>query len=251
MIIETKKTVKRKPQVKRKSKQKINVQKYLIWFGAILAIIGLFYYNSYQKNRHNYSNIKKFDDENIVFPRFDNQDNVHPIIVPYININDKQIANINNEILNYAQEYANYTNNIVTYQSEVNGNILSILVFGLDNTVNPPVPNFLCYNIDLKDIRIISNKELLNAFNVTESNVENIISTGFKNFYKGEVQKRYLDQDKYDFNEFLKLRGVTNYMDNLNYYIKSGRLLVYKPFLISQKEKAFYGINPYEFVIVE
>ena len=200
----------------------------LVIICAVLAIIGIIYFYQHQQSRDSYSYLKMYKDQPLIFTRHDNENEQYPIVVPFINIDSNEILGANDEILAYAQSFANKKNNAITYEYEINGPILSLVLKAVNNnTGGDPIVDFKTYNINLEKI------ELLNA--------------------DEELKIGYIDKSICDYECFLNWRGVDvdNYLDKISFYIKSGQLIVYKPFVTKTllKEEKFYEDETYEFPI--
>ena len=77
---------------------------------AVLAIIGIIYFYQHQQSRDSYSYLKMYKDQPLIFTRHDNENEQYPIVVPFINIDSNEILGANDEILSYAQSFANKKN---------------------------------------------------------------------------------------------------------------------------------------------
>ncbi len=221
---------------------------------ALLAIIGIIYFYQHQKSIDNYQYLKIYDEYPLVMTRHDNENEQYPIVVPYINIDSNEITGVNDEILAYAQSFASKKNNAITYEYNINGSILSLVLKAVNNnTGGDPIVDFKTYNISLEKIKILNADEVLELFDLNYNQVETIIKNKFQNYYKQEVKEGYIDKSICNYECFLSWRGVStdNYLDKISFYIKSGQLIVYKPFVTQTllKEEKFYENETYEFQI--
>ena len=221
---------------------------------AVLAIIGIIYFYQHQQSRDSYSYLKMYKDQPLIFTRHDNENEQYPIVVPFINIDSNEILGTNDEILSYAQSFANKNNNAITYEYEINGSILSLVLKAVNNnTGGDPIVDFKTYNINLEEIKLLNADEVLEMFGINYNQVEAILKNKFKDYYKQEVKEGYIDKSICDYECFLSWRGVDvdNYLDKISFYIKSGQLIVYKPFVTKTllKEEKFYEDETYEFQI--
>lgn len=226
----------------------------LVIICAVLAITGIIYFYQHQQSKDSYSYLKIYEDQPLVMTRHDNENEQYPIVVPFINIDSNEILGANDEILAYAQSFANKKNNAITYEYEINGPILSLVLKAVNNnTGGDPIVDFKTYNINLEKIELLNADEVLEIFGVNYDQIESIIKSKFQTYYKQEVQEGYLDKSICGYECFLNWRGVSsdNYLDNISLYIKSGELIVYKPFVTQTllKEEKFYEDETYEFQI--
>ncbi len=247
---------KRKPTIKkkstRKSKLNTNTNFFIPIILAVVAIFGVIYFCTSQQNKDKYSNLKIYEDESLVFTRHDNEDKEHPIVVPYINIDSENIESINNEILDYAQSIANKKNNAIIYEYEINSNILSLVLKSIiNNNDSVPTAEFKTYNINLDTIELITPDELLELFGVNYNQVEQVLESNFKKYYADEVKEGYINKSICDYECFLNWRGIEEYLDSVAFYVQSGTLIAYRPFVVNTilEEKDFYKEETFEFQI--
>ena len=90
-------------------------------------------------------------------------------------------------------------------------------------------------------------------FNTNEDEVARIIEYEFNNYYEDLVNEEYYKSIRCDYSCFLKHREVSNYLDDIHYYIRNGDLVVFKPFIFysSLNDGDYFEPTNYEFIIVE
>lgn len=253
MIIYDKKST-NEDKVKKEPKKEINLKQLLPIFLAIIAIIGIILFYIYNQKRENYGDIKIYQNEPIVMTRYNNNNSKYPVVVPFININTDTVESLNTEILNYAQEYAKKKTNAVTYEYEISGDVLSILVKAINNnTGGAPKAEYRAYNFNLETLERINDDELLELFGVDYKTVEKIIENKFKYYYADEVKTGYITKEECDYNCFLKLRHIDNYLDEACFYVKSGSLIAYRTFIIHSilGEENYYKDETFAFQITK
>ena len=252
MIIYDKKepTTKKKKQTKKTMKDFHPVQ-YLQLGLAVLTIFGIIYFYIYQNNIKNYKNIKIEKNSPLVLTRFSNDNSNYPIDVPYINIKSDTVEKINSEILANCQTLANKKNSVIIYEYETNGEILSLVLKTIDNTKLVPVVEFKTYNINLKTISLLNDDEILALYNLRKTDVEKTIESKFRNYYNEEVKEGYLTSKECNYDCFLKYREVSNYLDNVEYYISNKNLVAYRAFATKSifSEEEFYKEETFAFQI--
>lgn len=249
-----KKAPNEQPNKKKSINYTANTSVIIIVICAFVAILGVIYFYQQQKSRDNYSYLKIYKDQPLIMTRHDNGNEEYPIVVPYINIDSNAVLGANDEILAYAQSFANKKNNAVTYEYEMNGKILSLVLKAVNNnTGGDPIVDFKTYNINLEKIELLNTDQVLEMFGVSYKQVETIIKSKFQNYYKQEVQEKYIDKSICGYECFLEWRGVKSddYLDKTSYYIKNGQLIAFKPFVTKTplKEEKFYENETYEFQI--
>ena len=77
------------------------------------------------------------------------------------------------------------------------------------------------------------------------------IETKFRNYYNEEVKEGYLTAKECDYTCFLKYREVSNYLDDVEYYINNKNLVAYRPFATKSifSEEEFYKEETFAFQI--
>ena len=173
--------------------------------------------------------------------------------IPEINIDSKDAQLVNDAIINYANSFLKDKNNLFVYTSQLNGEVLSVLLKMLDYSDGYPFPKttFHTYNFNLKTQTLLSNDDLLALFDVTDVDVEKKIKGQFESYYNDEVSKGFLVSQECDYNCFLKWRNVDNYMDDVYYYVRNGQLIAYRSFDIYSVygEEEYFDDSSYEFYI--
>ena len=110
------------------------------------------------------------------------------------------------------------------------------------NTVNSYEENLYLFQEFLKQ------KDL---FQVTKDDVSLIIQKQFEEYYQKEVEEGYLIAEECNYQCFLNWRGVSDYMDDVHYYVRDGSLIAYRGFSIYSvfSEEEFFDDESYEFKI--
>ncbi len=234
-------------------KKKTSKNKYLIpiimgILTIIFICIGMFYMlkdddSSYNEKLINQDYDYVFTYKEINTGRFTKQ-------IPHINLD---ISSVNEEIDNFTANYLNKDDNIISYEYAVTNNILSVVVRIISFASNKaPINYFKSFNINLDTIEVISNKDLLSAFKATEEFVQEKIEEQFKDYYYDLVFKEEIDETKCNLECFIERRGFLGYMQDVNYYVDDGKLIVYKPFIINSSlwEYEYFKDEDFAFVIV-
>ena len=94
---------------------------------------------------------------------------------------------------------------------------------------------------------------MLELFGQDYKTVEKIIENKLKYYYADEVKTGYITKAECNYNCFLKLRHIDNYLDGVCFYIKSGSLIAYRPFIIHSilGEEKYYKNETFEFPITK
>lgn len=216
----------------------------------IVLLIGYYLYLNYYSN---YNYIKKDTSKYLVYTKY-TKSNADKLVteVPEINIDSPDVDIINKKIESYAKEFLSKEGNVISYETQINGDILSILLKMLNkNTGYTPEVDFYSYNINLKTLSVLSSEEILSLFGVTESTVQSKIENQFRSFYNDEVAKGIVVSQECDYECFLGWRNVSNYMDSVHYYVENGKLIVYRPFIVYSVygEETYFKEEDFQFYI--
>lgn len=218
--------------------KKIEKEKLIIVL-VVLLVFSMIYY--YATNSNSYRKYKQDKSKKIVYSIY-NKNKIH---VPNINVKGKNIDKINDKIINNANEYIKENKRTIDYTYTINGNILSVAIEYADYNEEKRSPKITydVYNIDLKKKKNLSKKEILNIYEIKESDVEAIVASKFAEYYKKVLEKEYMNEDICDYECFLYFRGIIfeQYMKEYHYYIKNGNLYVIRPFNIF----SYYGEDKY------
>lgn len=191
---------------------------FVIWWG--------FFYDDSE-----YGDIKHFNDKGIVFVQRTKTVSNKTSRVPYINIESEDADILNKQILEFTNKYFDYKKNIIEYTFNVSGDILSLVIRVVDNTDVFPMIYFRTYNVNLKTVKTVTKEELFALYNINEDYVEQQIKNRFQYFYNEENDQNMF-HGECDYDCFLFLRGITNYLDDTYYYVENGKLYVFREFKI-------------------
>ena len=224
---------------------------YVVGLLLITIMIVIFYI---QKGNENFRKIKIDKNKHIVYSKIEKTDNDYMKYVPYINIKFDIVKSINNEIDNFVKNYLNNKKTIITYEYNVSGIYLSVLLKIEDyNNKYGPIVFFKSYNINLNNQQLLSDIDILSYFNINEKDVSRIIESDFKNYYQDLIEEGYIDPNQCNYSCFLRNRNVSDYLYNINYYIDKGDLIAYKPFILNSSldDGEFFNPSNYGFMLVE
>ena len=233
----------------------IKLGKMIPWIVLIILIILLGWYYLYKNYYNNYNYIKKDIDQYLVYTKRTTTNNQNlKNEIPEINI-DSQDANLVNETIEtYASSFLKNKDNVMVYDSQLNGQVLSVLLKMLDYSGGYSFPDvsFHTYNFNLKDQTLMSDEEVLSLFNITEDTVRKKIQEQFEFFYNDEVEKNYIVPQECDYECFLTWRNIEDYMDSVYYYIENGKLYAYRPFTIYSVygEEEYFTDESYKIYII-
>ena len=213
----------------------------------IIATISIIYFINNKK--YNYTSLLDNNSLDIVYSVIDNSKDK----VPQININNNLIKEINQEIDSLYENYLLYSPNGFSYNYNVSGNILSIIITA--HVIQPEQTHYdiiyKSYNIDLNEMKQLSNKDVLNIYNITEEKMEFYLYHKFLNYYNELLKEKYFTKEQYDFETFLEEKNIDNLLDDNNYYINNNHLELYKYFNIytDYNEDSFFNEDSFHFIV--
>ncbi len=217
---------------------------------VVLAIIGLIVDKLYI-NRYNKYKIDK--DENFIYTS--ETYSKSKSYIPYINIDNDFCKTLNSEIEKLALDYKDSTsqNNSFTYRYNVNNNYVSLVIILKSLDDNDQLQfEFITYVFDLDDGgKALSDSEILQKFNITEDEVSEKISTELVKIYDDEINENIIPSECNFKDCYLSLRKIDDYLDDVNYYIENGSLVVYKTFEVYSKynEEDYFTRDDFKFYI--
>lgn len=207
---------------------------------ALILIVAAFFVYDFFTNKldMNYQKLLYDKSKDIVYSVQDD-DIIETDKLPRININNNVMNKINEEIVNSYYDYSAMTTNWYTYEYNVSGSILSIIIKSSQkyNDAEYYDVKYKSYNINLKTMKVLTDEEIFKKFNIKEEKVEYFIAYKFLNYYNDLVDKKYFTEKECDFNCFLESKNVVDYMSDNNYYIRDNHLEVYKAFNIYSEYK--------------
>ena len=205
-------------------------------------------------NNSNYNNIKQNRNEYLVYTKYSDHKTQYTKDVPYVNLKADVFKEVNKDILSFCSKNMETEKAVITYDYDVNGIILSVVIKTINNSsVYAPEPYFRTYNINLDKEEVISDEALLEFYGITKSSAERKIERQLQKYYSEIVKEGYYTSNECSYECFLKWRGITNYLDNTSFYVKEGKLVAYKTFVAHSMfgEEEFFDDNSFEFLIAE
>ena len=221
---------------------------------SVFAIIFMIFFVIQRNKNDNYNNIKEDKSNYIVYTKYQKKGKIYFVYVPYVNIDSQIAKSINEDIDSFVSEFINSKKTMISYDYNINGIILSLVVKVVDyDTKYAPEPYFRTYNINLNTLELLSDDALLNYYGVNEENVEMAIENQFHQYYDKIVEKKFYNEKECDYKCFLKYRDVENYLDGVVYYIDKGNLIAYKPFIFYSiyGEEDYFKEKHFKFLIVK
>lgn len=235
---------------KRSTKQDSIYQMFII--AVILVTIVIAFIQ--KKNNENFNNIKQDKGAYLVYTKYEDKSTKYTKEVPYVNLKADVFKEVNADILKFCNPFMNSSKSVITYEYDINGIILSVVVKVINNdTTYAPEPYFRTYNINLAKEEVIADEALLEFFGVNKRTVETKIKRKLQSYYRDLVKERYYAANECSYDCFLKYRGVKNYLDYVSYYVNDGKLIAYKTFIAHSifGEEEYFTDKSFEFEIAD
>ena len=219
----------------------------MLIFISILIISIIFYLSSNKK--YNYTKILDNKNYDIVYDKINSDKDK----VPYININNSLIFNINQEIDSLYQNYLIFSPDGFNYDYSVSGDILSIIIKSY--VVQPESTHYdiiyKSYNIDLKEMKLLTNKEILDRYNISEDKMKYYLYNKYLNYYNDLIEKKFFEEKQCDFSCFLENKNIDYFLEDDNFYINNNHLELYKYFNIFTEfnEEKYFNEDSFHFII--
>lgn len=196
----------------------------IYFFVALILLVGIFVYGVITLlNRNDDNNVLLDNSKTIVYTIYEDKELNKS--VPNINIKDVS-TKVNKEIIDLVNPYLDKETNNISYKFQINGNILSLLLmiedFEIEGTLDVV---FLSYNIDLDKLKVLSNKEVLDMFDLDMNYIEKELDNKFNTFYNNELHNKSIKDISYS--EYLKSHNIDNFKDLVYLTINKGKLNVY------------------------
>lgn len=238
------------------SKKNVNREnlKILVIVITVFIVVFLLFYMFIRGKNDNYNEIKNNKDDYLVYTKWSKKNTSYQQLVPYVNLEGTAIESVNEDIDLFLKDFIDQRRCTIIYEYDISGIIFSLVIKVVDYEVEyAPEVYFRTYNVNLETNEVISNEALMEFFGADEVLVESKIESQFMYYYNDLVSEGYFHQEECPYNTFLKFRGVTNYLDNVNYFVKDGDLVVYKPFVYTSiyDEEDYFEEDDFIFLIVE
>ena len=207
-------------------------KKILFSIFTVLSLTLLIIYYIINKSSRNFDNLKIDSTKKIVYTEFIAQAGDYYQYIPTININNSLITDINHHIQEYVSQFEKEGIGIV-YEYSISGNILSLIIKVHDHSYaeSATVISFQSYNIDLKNKKIVSNNTLFQFFNINEDDINSSLTNGFDRYYHKLVENSIIDSNECDYDCFINGRELDSDLKNVQYFIREGKLIAFKPYV--------------------
>ena len=160
---------------------------------AILAIIALIIKITYISEYEDYK-IDKEKEFIYTYKTYNSSDTN----IPYINIDNEYVHQLNEKIQKFGMNYKNSmtSNNSMSYRYNVSNNIVSLVIIlkKIDSN-NRLVFDYMTYVFDLdQDGKILKDEEILNKYNISIDQIEYEISSQMVQKYNDEIDKKIIPE---------------------------------------------------------
>ncbi len=244
-------SIKRKRPIKRinSSKEEKNYNPYIqLGLMIIIAVIVIVSFIS-KKSTENYKQIKLDKNAYLIYTKYEDKKTKYTKEIPFVNLKADVFEQVNKDIITFCNDYINKEKAVITYEYDINGIILSLVIKAIDNSETSPVPRFRSYNINLNTEEVIAPAALLDFYKIKTSSVQTKIKRQLEDYYSDILKDNYYTTVECSFECFLKHRGITNYITDLDYYIRDGELIAFKSFTAHSVfgEESYFNDKSFEF----
>ncbi len=192
-------------------------------------LVALIAYGIVRVNSNNFKGIKEDSSKEIVYTIFSNSN--YNQEVPYVNLKGDIYKEINKNIQEIAGEYLDKEEGAITYDYNLNGNYLSLVLVITEYTGDMPRNNFYTYNIDVANKDLLSDEALIEYYKTNTEEISNRVLYELEKAYKEKLDQGVFTEESCDFDCYISWRGDKNLNpENYSYYIKDGYLAAYVPF---------------------
>lgn len=209
----------------------------------LVVIIGYYFYN---KDNENYNYLKIDKSKYLIYTISKKKSGNYNQYKPYLNINSEMAGYINEDIDLYINSF-DKENVCITYETDLNGKILSLIIKVEDYSFaeSAVVLSFRSYNLKLDTMELLSKDEVLNYFEMTEDDVILKLEEKIIDYYNKLIDKGTINERECNYNCFLKARNFGSSAEDNEYFIRDGKLIVFKPFIYmtsdsDKKTKKYY-----------
>ena len=225
-------------------KKKYNITKFII--AVVIILILIFGYYFYNKSQDNYNSLKIDKSEYLVFTASEKQFGNYNQYKPHLNIKGNLGTTINNNIDEFISNFEK--NNIcITYEYDLNGKILSLIIKIEDYSYveSAAILYFRSYNINLDKQELLTKDQVLNLFDTDTSDVETKLNSKIEEYYNELVKENIINNKECNYSCFKKSRNFEEDMSDAEYFIRDGKLIVFKPYvyMINENSKIKYDFE--------
>ena len=209
---------------------KKNKNKILIGVGiAILFVIGYALLRNYYTN---YNYLKMNSSQFLVYTSSQTESGSYYQYKPTFNLKGELGTVLNQDIDHYLSNFTDEEIGI-TYEADLNGKVLSMIIKVEDHGYadSATVLSFRSYHVHLENREILSNETILRYFDLTTADAERIINQKIKAYYQELVNEDTINPNTCDYQCFLKSRDFTEDMEDVEYFIRDGKLIAFKPYI--------------------
>ena len=245
--------IKRKKIIKKQNPNKKNKTEGIFQILLVLVIAIIIVVTFVQKkSTENYNDIKLEKGNFLVYTKYEDKSTKYTKEVPYVNLKADVFKQVNSDILLFCNEYMQKDKSIITYEYDINGIILSLVIKVINNeTTYAPEPYFRTYNINLETEEVISPESVLEFYGITKKQVEHKIQRKHEAYYSEIIKQGYYTASECSYDCYLRYRGITGYLEHVSYYIRDGKLIAFKSFIAHSifGEEEYFNDKSFEFEI--
>ena len=184
---------------------------------------------------------KKDEEKEIIYTGYENQESKEndydlDLHIPYINIDDEKIENMNNDI---KETFENKAENVlqsenqnviytVQYEATIENDILSLIIkSNLKQSTSAQRLIIRTYNYDLKNKKEITLQKLINKNGLNENDVQNKIKQEIENEQKKVEDLKSLGYEIFERDLESEIYNIEN---SDEFFIKDGKIYIIYPY---------------------
>lgn len=220
----------------------------IIFFAIVLVcILFILFYAFYFRHSNTYDRLKIDKSQYFVYTISEEEKGYYYQYKPFVNIKG-EIGNYINQDIELFFSSFDKDDICITYDSNVSGKVLSLIVKVEDYSYadSAVIYYFQSYNVNLEKNEIVDNDTLFSYFDLTSDVVYSMFNQKLEEYYYELVNDGAISRSC-NYECFLNDRGFEDGNDDVEFYVKEGKLIAYKPYInISQGE-----LKIHEFIITE
>ena len=192
----------------------------------VIIIIGYRFYQSYYSN---YNYLKLDRSKHLVYNASKDQYGNFYQYRPMVNIKDELGDIINKDINDYLDNFTKEDVSI-TYEYDLSGKILSLILKVEDHSFveSTDVLYYRAYNVNLDTLEILPNDTVIGYYELSYDDINTVVNNKLNEYYNELVNRNLID-NSCNYNCFIKTRFYNESIDDIEYFIRDGKLVLFKP----------------------
>lgn len=202
---------------------------YIGVFVMILFIVCYAFYNfNYSKD---YNLLKLDSSKHLIYTLSQTQYDNYYQYTPYVNLRGEVGEIVNEDIQSFLSSFQK-DNICITYESDLSGKVLSLVLKVEDHSYaeSATIYYFRSYNINLDTQELLPDEVLFSYFELTKEDVEHFMNSRIEEHYYQLIQEGVFDSRNCNYDCFLESRDFSEGIEDASYFVRDGKLVVFKPY---------------------